>query len=200
MGGRNLWIAVPVGMVCAAVVGALVYLAAPMTPVVVAWTGDTLRQASTPRAAEPTRTPLLEGGLADCRGLYPNDLWAELVWTPDVLLSQSLMLRAADAGPLVDALSPSVIVSCAWTGDGGREVASTLARVGAADAVSVAEAALRGEGFTCATASDASLVCTRTSGDVVEDQVLRGDVWLWSVERAWHPLDYSARVAAHVWE
>ena len=47
--GRNSWIAVPAGLVCAAVVGTLVWLSLPMVPVTVAWAGDMLRNASTRR-------------------------------------------------------------------------------------------------------------------------------------------------------
>ena len=54
VGGRNSWIAVPVGLVCAAIVAALVWLSLPMVPVTVAWAGDMLRNATAPRP-QPTQ-------------------------------------------------------------------------------------------------------------------------------------------------
>ena len=44
----------------------------------------------------------------DCRALYPDRLWAELTWTPDVLLSQSLAPPAGEDTSLIDALAPAV--------------------------------------------------------------------------------------------
>ena len=61
IGGRNLWLAWPVGLVCAGVVGALAWLAAPALPATVGFVGDTLRSAtSSPQAAmEGKRDPLV---------------------------------------------------------------------------------------------------------------------------------------------
>ena len=56
VGGRNSWIAVPVGLGCAAIVGALVWLSLPMVPVTVAWAGDMLRNATSPRPQPENRS------------------------------------------------------------------------------------------------------------------------------------------------
>ena len=199
-GGRNSWIAWPAGLLCAAVVGTLAWLAQPMLPVSVAWVGDMLRAASTPPKVAPVTesvaTLAIAPGDIDCRALYPDGLWAELTWTPNVLLSQDTAPPATQITSLTDALAPSVRLSCHWRADGGT-IVSTLAGV-AADAGPIADASLRGQGFTCVSDAD-SVVCTRTSGDVVEEQTIRGGLWLSSVERAWHPDAYGERLSAHVW-
>ena len=200
-GGRNAWIAWPAGLLCAAVVGTLAWLAQPMLPVSVAWVGDMLRAASTPPkilpVAESVATRALAPGDIDCRALYPDRLWAELTWTPDVLLSQDAAPPATAVTTLTDALTPSVRISCHWRTDDGRTIVSTLAGV-ASDAGQIADASLRSQGFACASDADA-VVCTRTAGNVLEEHTIRGGLWLSSVERAWHPEAYGARLSAHVW-
>ena len=201
IGGRNSWIAWPAGLLCAAVVAALAWIAQPMLPVSVAWMGDMLRASTTPPvqvpAPESVATLATEPGDIDCRALYPDSLWAELTWTPSVLLSQGNSAPATAVTELVDALVPSVRITCTWRADGGRAITSTLAQV-AADAGSIADASLRGQGFACGSDADA-VVCARTSGDVLEEHTFRGGLWLSSVESAWHPDEYAARLAAHVW-
>ena len=54
-GGRNAWIAWPAGLLCAAVVVSLAWLAQPMVPVSVAWVGDMLRAATHRRRRSPRR-------------------------------------------------------------------------------------------------------------------------------------------------
>ena len=200
-GGRNLWLAWPAGLLCAAVVVALAWLAQPMLPVAVTWVGDMLRATtSEPVAAPASETPAsraIAPGDLDCRALYPDDLWAELTWTPDVLLSQDTAPPATAITALTDALAPSVRISCHWRAGDGRTIESTLAGVGG-DAGAIAEASLRGQGFACL-ADDGSLVCSRTAADVREEHTVRAGLWLSSVERAWQPDDYGARLAAHVW-
>ncbi len=88
-------------------------------------------------------------------------------------------------------------ITCHWRADGGRTIVSTLAGV-AADAGPIAEASLRSQGFACATDAEA-LVCTRTSGGVLEEHVFRERLWLSSVETDWHPDAFGERLAAHVW-
>jgi hypothetical protein len=201
IGGRNSWLAWPAALLCAAVVAALAWLAQPMLPVAVTWVGDTLRAATTPVAPAPEAASVAETALApgdiDCRALYPDRLWAELTWTPSVLLSQGYAAPATAVTALTDALAPSVRITCHWRADGGRTIVSTLAGV-AADAGPVADASLRGQGFACTQDADA-LVCERTAGDVREEHVVRGGLWLSSVETAWHPEGYGDRLATHVW-
>ena len=201
IGGRNSWIAVPAGLVCAGVVVTLVWLSLPMVPVAVAWVGDTLRSATTPQpSATPVETPAqraAQDGSLDCRTLYPDELWNELTWHAGSLLNQTSDPPATTVTALADALGPSVSVTCDWRLDSGGGIVTTLARV-APDAQTIAEAALRGQGFDCAVA-DAALECVRTQGAVREEHTVREDLWLSSVESSWHPETYGGRLAAHVW-
>ena len=64
-------------------------------------------------------------------------------------------------------------------------------------APALAEAALRGQGFSCAM-SDAGLHCAGRAGRETETHVFRDGLWLVSVETAWHPEDYGARVERQV--
>src|SRR3546814_15333014 len=88
--GRSLWIAWPIGVICAGVIGALVWLAAPGVPGAIDFVGTTLRGATSAPVADgedAAATPA--DPMTDCRGLYPARLWAEPTWTPEVLLSQN---------------------------------------------------------------------------------------------------------------
>ncbi|GAA2986306.1 hypothetical protein JOD63_002294 [Microbacterium terrae] len=198
IGGRNRWIAVPVGLLCAAVVGALVWLALPGIPAVVEWTGDTLRRgtAAEAREAEPTPAQLATDGRLDCRELYPSDLWSRMLLARDAQLKQDLSAPATAATGLVDALTPEVRVSCRWTGDSGT-VATTLAFV-ETDAAALADPALRGQGFDCSSVDD-TLTCVRTEAGVLEEHVVRGHLWLATTESTWHPEDYTERLRTYVW-
>lgn len=200
IGGRNSWIAVPAGLVCLAVVGALLWLSLPMVPVAVAWVGDTLRNATAPQAgAAPAQTPAqtaADGGAIDCRTLYPDDLWNELTWRPGSLLNQSKTSSTTAATAFADAAAADVLVTCSWRFDTGG-IVTTLSKVDA-DAGAIAEAALASDGFTCRSAPDAT-ECTRTQGAVREEHTLRGGLWLASVETAWHPKNYATRLDRSVW-
>ena len=102
IGGRNTWIAVPAGMLCAAVVGgARVARAADG-----ARHGHVGRRHAAQRhgaAAErharqtPAQTAA-QGGALDCRALYPDGLWTELTWRPGSLLADAG--AAGDGGDL----------------------------------------------------------------------------------------------------
>lgn len=201
IGGRSAWIAWPAALLCVGVVGALGWLALPMVPVSVAWAGDMLRAATTPQppepAAETLATRIAAAEPVDCRALYPDRLWAELTWTPDVLLSQSLAPPAGEDTSLIDALAPAVNLSCHWRVPDGRWISSTLASV-APDAAPIAEAALRGQGYSCATDAGA-LVCARTTGGLLEEHTLRDGLWLASAESDWQPEGYAALLARQVW-
>ncbi|GAA1943815.1 hypothetical protein [Microbacterium deminutum] len=201
IGGRSNWIAVPAGMLCAAVVAGLVWLALPMFPVTVAWVGDTLRAASAPRPTSVAApTPADRAAAAkplDCRALYPDSLWSELTWRGGVLLTQTAGPPATAVASLADALEPSSRVTCAWRLQGGGGIVTTLAAV-PEDAATIADAALRGQGFTC-TMTGGVVQCIRVRGVVIEEHTVRGGLWLSSMETAWHPSDYGVRVAAQVW-
>lgn len=204
--GRSSWLAWPAGLLCAAVVAGLVWLALPMVPVAVAWVGDTLRTAtaatSAPAAAPstPGRGPLIDAAESeasiDCRTFYPSDLWLELAWRPQGLLAQDFSPPATSVTSLVDALAPTVRLSCRWE-FADASITSTLARVGDGSAA-VAEAALRGEGFACTT-TEGVLECRRARGEVVEEHALSGDLWLSSVETGPAPDDYGTRLAEALW-
>lgn len=201
VGGRNSWIAVPAGLVCLAIVGALVWLALPMVPVTIAWAGDTLRRAATPQPAPtsgptPAEQAIADGGI-DCRTLYPDDLWNELAWRGGSLLNQTIAPPATEVVSLTEALAPEVLVTCEWRLASGGGIVTTLSRVDAG-ARPIAEAALRGQGFAC-DAGEAALVCTRTQGAVVEEHTLRDGLWLASVQATWHPEGYGARLDRNVW-
>lgn len=200
IGGRNLWLAWPAGLVCLGVVGALVYLATPAVPGTIRFVGDTLRAAtSAPQAApaQPVAQAALDGSAeVDCRDLYPSELWGELAWTPEVLLSQTRAAPATAVVTLVEALQPAVRVTCAWRGASGS-IVSTLAVV-TPEASAVADAALRAEGYSCE-AYGSGVSCRRSSGGVVEEHVVRDGLWLASALTAWQPEDYGARLASFVW-
>lgn len=201
IGGRNAWIAVPAGMLCAAVVGALVWLSLPMVPVTVAWLGDTLRQATAARpaiAAEPTPAQdAAAGAPIDCRDLYPDGLWLQLLWQPGSLLNQSATPPATTATAFADAAAADVLLTCAWRSDAGT-IVTTLAKVDVA-VVGIAEPSLAGDGFTCA-AVDGAVECTRAQGDVLEEHSLRDGLWLVSVETGWQPEDYGLQLESAVWD
>lgn len=201
VGGRNAWIAVPIGLICAAIVALLAWLALPMGPVLVQWSGDMLRNATTPA---PVETPGIipaeraaEPGDFDCRELYPDPLWSELTWYGAAVLSQSRSAPATDVPELVDALQPDVRVSCGWRLDDDRQIVTTLAVVGA-DATLVADPALRGQGFSCET-NESAVRCQRERERVVESVTVRDGLWLSSVESGWHPESYTDRLSRYVW-
>lgn len=199
IGGRNLWLAWPAGLVCAGVVGALVWLAAPAVPGTIAYVGDTLRaRTSMPiaAAATPVATTALEGTAdVDCRDLYPASVWRDVAWT-DAVLSQNHAVPTTAVTSLVDALQPTVRVTCVWRGSQGT-IATTLSVV-ATDASAVADVALRGQGFACEPFGS-GVACRRASGGVVEEHAFRDGLWLASVETTWQPEEYGARLAAFVW-
>jgi len=194
--GRSLWVAWPAGVLCAAVIAALLWLAAPGVPGAVDMIGTMLRGASATPSADGAGDAATDAAPAtDCRDLYPDPLWAELTWTPDVLLSQNTD-PPATASALATALTPAVRFTCTWRTGDGRSVSTTVATV-PVDTAPVAHAALAAEGFDC-TLEDGAARCERARGTVREVHDLRGDVWLSSVLDDWAPEDYSTQVASRV--
>lgn len=182
----------PAALVCVGVIVALLWLALPGIPGAVDFVGSTLRGATAASAAdEAVADDAAAEPVTDCRSLYPDRLWAELTWTPDVLLSPS---TDAPSSTLTAALAPRVRITCTWRVGDGRSIRSTVADVDEG-AVAVAQAALTAEGFACTTEGE-RLHCERTSGDVVELHDLQGTVWLSSVLTAWEPDDYGAQTAS----
>jgi hypothetical protein len=200
VGGRNSIIAVPAGLICAAIVGALVWMSLPMVPVTVAWAGDMLRNATAPQpapsAGDTAARRALAGEALDCRALYSASLWNEMTWQGRTILAQAFDAPPTEVASLTDVLAPQVRVSCVWTDQEGRVVASTLAGI-APDTAGLGEAALRGQGFTC-TADGGVVRCTRTQAEAVETHVLRDGLWLASLERSWHPDEYGSRLEKSV--
>ncbi len=202
--GRNAWLAWPAGVLCAAIVAALVWFSLPMVPVAVAWAGETLRTATsqpTASGAGVEAVSVLERAESDddldCRRLYPSLLWTELAWSPRTSLQQDQAAPATSAAPLVEALAPAVRVSCHWALYNGATISTTLARV-SADAPAVAEATLQAAGFRCE-AGAVVLACARTDGGVVEEHAFAGELWLSSVESGAVPETYGTRLAAGIW-
>ncbi|MEQ6899354.1 hypothetical protein [Microbacterium sp. KR10-403] len=199
IGGRNGWIAWPVGIVCVGVVGALVWLAVPGVPTAVQFAGDVLRSGTRQlEAASASPEPVVTIAAGDdCRDLYPSDLWMELTWSPDHVLNQSQDAPATSAAAVRDALSPQVLMTCAWRTDDGQTLTTTLSRVDAA-AAAIARDAFTGAGFACAPLG-AGVRCTRTVDGVGEDDIVDGDLWLVTTEDGWRPEDYTDRLAQHLW-
>ena len=199
IGGRNGWIAWPVGIVCVGVVGGLVWLAAPGVPSAVQFAGDVLRSGSA-QLEEPAHSPDPVVTLAagdDCRELYPSDLWTELTWARDRVLSQSQDAPSTSAESVRDALSPDVLMTCAWRTGDGQTVTTTLSRVDAA-AAAIARDAFTGAGFACAPLA-AGVRCTHSAGTFDEDDIVAGDLWLVTTEDGWHPEGYTDRLVQHLW-
>jgi len=201
MSGRSTWIAVPAALICVAVIGVLVWLAAPMVPVAAQWVADTLRAPAVraeQAAEQPAPAALVAGGLPiDCRDLYPDSLWAELIWHGDVLLDQSTDLPPVSDAEITEALAPTVRLTCSWDFSGADSIVTTISSVGA-DAAPAAEAALTAQGFDCVSA-DRSLACGRTRDGVTEAHALGGGLWLASVRAGWGPDEYADRLAGYVW-
>lgn len=200
IGGRSGWLAWPVGIVCAGVVGALVAMAAPAVPTAVTLAGDVLRAgAAASESSSVPPEPLAKIGTAltdDCRTLYPGPLWLELTWNPNVVLSQNQSPPPTAAATVLQALAPSVRMTCSWHTASGAVVSTTLADVTAPPAV--AQAALQSAGFACAAVGD-GIRCARTKDGVTEDHVVRDGVWVATVERGWQPPGYADEIVTRLW-
>ncbi|MDL9979156.1 hypothetical protein [Microbacterium candidum] len=195
IGGRNGWIAWPAGLLCAGVVAGLAYLAAPAVPSVIAFAGNTLRNAlSAPQAGgAPPQKELTD----DCRTLYPGILWIELGWNPQVVLAQSTAPPSVSVAAVRDGLKPQVRMTCAWRNSGGGTVTTTLAAVDPT-AAAIAQPALAAAGFACTPLGD-GIRCTKSAGTTNEDEVVRGGMWLSTTEVEWHPPGYSDQLIARLW-
>lgn len=199
--GRDNRIAIPFLVLCLGVVGMLVWLAIPGLPMLVGWAGGTAGGAVA--ALSTTATPhavvadTVDIAAADCRELYPDDLWNELTWTADVVLTQSIAPPATALADLTAALAPSNARTCVWRNGDAGTVVTTFATV-SADALGLAEAALRGQGFACETAEGA-LSCTADTAAGGEHQMLKGTLWVTTVDSSWYPEEYDARLARHLW-
>lgn len=199
VGGRNAAFAWVVGLACAATVGVLAVLAIPMIPASVSWLGSAAGRpaTSTPAAESTGQAAPLDGIPTRCADLYDAALDATLTFAPGAAgLTTSSDAPTTTATPLVDALRPQVVFTCAWRADAGT-VTTTLANV-PADAGPIAAAALPAAGFTCSSQAERTR-CTRTDGDLTETIEAGGGRWLSTSETGWHPTDYVTRTAKRVW-
>jgi hypothetical protein len=195
IGGRSAWLAWPAGLLCAAVVAALLVLAAPGVPRAVSFIGDTLRAATTAAGAHAMASPSPDDDLpaSDCRSLYTQPMWATLVWSPNALLSQ-VRTAPLSTPEAVAAGAPSVVVTCHWRGMAGAFISTTVSTLGA-DASSAVQAALSAQGFACRVDAETTH-CERTTGDTREVHDLRGDRWVSSTLAGWTPDGYAEVVAS----
>lgn len=195
VGGRNTVFAWTVGVACAAVVGALVWLAAPLVPAGLVFLGEKVNPpTSGPVAGDGD--DVASGEPAECRDLYPDALWSSLVWEKGSLLTPSDAAPASSAAGFVDALAPSVRFTCSWTSDAGA-ISTTFASV-ASDAGAIARTALPALGFECRDVDD-RVRCTLVTDGRRETIEAGGGRWLSSVQDGWHPLRYDDEVAELVW-
>ncbi|WP_292831682.1 hypothetical protein [Microbacterium sp.] len=195
VGGRNAYIAWVVGIGCAATLGALAILAAPLLPASVSWMGTAL---GVPTAHPVAVEPADGAGAAptECDQLYGEALWASLRFSAGADLTSSQDPPTTTAAALVGALQPQVRVTCFWTAAGGT-VVTTLATV-VTDAGALAASALPASGFTCEAHGERSR-CTRSDGDLTETIEAGEGLWVSTSERGWHPDGYASSVADQVW-
>lgn len=175
--GRNRVIAVPVGLACLAIVGALVWFGLPAFSTIGTWFASgapTLNEAS----ASPSPSAV-SGPVGDCREVYPDAVWGQLALLPDAKLTQDVSSARTGVPAAVKAAQPQIQVSCSWSvGDSGQ-VATTVAQIDP-DNAALIESSLRGQNFHCLNDDgDGIRHCTRTQGDTVEDHTLRGQRWVW---------------------
>jgi len=195
VGGRNTSLAWVVGLACAAVIGVLAWVAAPMLPGAAQFVGDQLNPP-TSEAVAGDGDAASPGGVHECRDLYADALWTSLVWTPDSVLTPSTDAPASSASGVLDALSPQVRFTCAWVSAEGS-ISTTLADV-PADAGAIATTALPALGFACESVKDRTRCAREQEG--VRESIEAGDgVWLSTVQDGWHPAGYDTRVADRVW-
>jgi hypothetical protein len=212
IGGRNTAFAWLVGVVALAVVAGLVWLAAPMVPLVFGWTGQVVDSALNPRpaaaSAEPSPTPTATvppppeehrtGAPTACGDLYPRALWDQLKAAKGTSLDESVEFPPSSVSGLPEALGAKVTIGCAWT-DAEGTATVTLADVGPS-AAATAQNILTVTGFTC-TPLDDGIRCELPAGDqsAAETHVLRGGRWLAVVRTFPGPPFDLASAEASVW-
>lgn len=212
IGGRNTAFAWLVGVVSLAVVVGLVWLAAPMAPVVFAWTGQIVDGAlnprpdvsNTPPAPTPTTTELPPDDTAPagparaCGDLYPRALWDQLKAAAGTSLDESVEFPPSSVAGLPEALGARVTIGCAWT-DAAGAATVTVADVGAS-AVTTAQTVLTATGFVCTPLAD-GVRCDLAAGDSspAETHVIRGGRWLAVVRTFPGPPFDQATAEARVW-
>lgn len=212
IGGRNTAFAWFVGVVSVAVVAGLVWLAAPMTPVVLAWTGDVVDRALNPQPVvtvpdpSPSPTETVQPSVNDdaagapttCGDLYSRALWDQLKAATGTSLDESIEYPPSSVAGLPEALGAQVTLGCTWT-DGTGTATVTVADV-SASAVETAQNVLPATGFVCTSLED-GVRCDLPAGDAsaAESHVLRGGRWLAVVRTFPGPPFDQASTEARVW-
>lgn len=217
IGGRNTAFAWFVGVVSLAVVAGLVWLAAPMTPVVLAWSGQIVDAALNPRPAMPRAQPSpsptvtlpppaqndVAGAPTACGDLYPRALWDQLKAADRTSLDESIEFPPSSVAGLPEALGAQVRIGCAWT-DAAGSATVTVADVDPS-AVQTAQNVLPATGFVCTPLADIPLTdgvrCELPAGDQspAETHVLRDGQWLAVVRTFPGPPFDQASAEARVW-
>ncbi len=213
IGGRNTVFAWLVGVVSLAVVAGLVWLATPMTPVVLAWTGQIVDAALNPGPATPRASPSVTvpppaqdevaGAPTACGDLYPRALWDQLKAADGTSLDESIEFPPSSVAGLPEALGAQVTVGCAWT-DAAGTATVTVADVDPS-AIQTAQNILPATGFVCTPLPDIPLTdgvrCDLPAGDqsAAETHVLRAGRWLAVVRTFPGPPFDQASAEARVW-
>lgn len=198
IGGRNSAMAWVVGLVCTAVVGALLVLAVPALPVGFQMMGDTLRAGtSAPEAAGTGAPEAPTTATPECRALYTEALWSELTQRAGGEPVQDASPPVSSAADLSAALAPAVRVTCTFTGVNTGRIVTTVSDV-PGDAAGVVKATLETTGFTCAEFGD-GVRCERSTEAGVEEQTVRDGIWVATLFAGWRPDRYLERVALQLW-
>lgn len=198
VGGRNSVLAWTAGIFCAVVVGALVVLAVPAVPAAVSLVGDTLRGAGTvPSFVQARADGKGETTAPECQALYTDALWAQLTQRVGGDPVQDASPPVTIAETLSTALASTVRVTCTFTAVNAGRIVTTVSEVDA-DAASVARAALEVSGFACTDYAD-GIRCARADGGLVEEDVIRGGVWVSTTFDGWQPDRYVERMAQQLW-
>lgn len=194
--GRKMWLAAPAAVVCVVVLMALVVLAAPMVPAIGAWIGNTTQNAL--KAEEPVEL-VTSSEVHDCRDLYPQELWAEIMWTERPLLSQNrvLLLPDAPSEALAQSLDISWVLSCQWQRDAPGTIQTSLMQV-PDGTVAIAQTTLGAAGYSCASTGSA-ISCRLEKDGVITLQSFGGQWWLSTVVSDWELDRYGERLTAYLW-
>ncbi|MBA8817634.1 hypothetical protein FHX48_002739 [Microbacterium halimionae] len=210
LGGRNNWLAWPVGLICAAIIGVLVVVALPMVGPSIDWAGSALRGPTVaPRVAvepEDARLGTVAGpvesadpsaSVDECHSLYTDVLWEELSSRTGGHPIQNDALPTTHATSLAAALGPKVLETCAWNATTTGSIVTTVSEV-EGGAQGIAEASLGSQGYVCSEFGD-GIRCTKNIDNTREDHVFRDGLWVATQFSAWEPSLYTERVAERLW-
>ena len=212
--GRSSWFAWFVGLLCAAVLAALVYLAAPLGPAIGDWTVRTvangLQQLSGTPSTPPTdgqaqpETPVA-GPIVptNCEGLFSAEQNRQLAGDVQATMSVGSGEALIAVPGIAELLGAVPALDCRWVTPAGGSAQAIVATV-TEGAAGTAEEMLRALGFDC-TALDGGVQCVRSTDATaeaagsVETHVVRGTVWVASLTTGWQPDGFAEAVDAAVW-